>query len=291
MSIFGEKLLFLINQAVPNQHTSLLDAKLSPKTYNSFFANRADSSFAQFGEIDLRNQHILDIGCGLGANIKFLNQAGASHITGLDISESQINSTKRIFYSVDQGMQEKLSFVAGDAANLPFDDNSFDSMIAADTFEHIDDLATAMKELARVLKPGGNLYAYFPPFYAPWGAHMVNWITIPWCQIFFSEKTILNVARRLEKENIAVNAHLPTETKLDLGNGNLIPFVNHLTINRFSEIIESLPTWHVKLAKFLPPNWRKEKNTFVSGIFDTLNHTLCLREMFTAKAVYILQKQ
>ncbi len=291
MSVLGEKLLFHLNNAVPNQHKSLLEAKSSPETYNSFFASRAKSSFAQFGKMDLKDQHVLDIGCGLGANLNFLLEAEVSHITALDISEDQIKSTKKIFNSAVQNLQEKISFVTADAASLPFKDETFDAMVAADTFEHIDNLSAAMKELARVLKSGGYLYVYFPPFYAPWGAHMVNWITVPWCQVFFSEKTVLNVARRLEKENIAINCHLPVETRLDLGNGKLIPFVNHLTIQRFLEIINSLTIWHIKLAKLLPPNWRKEENKLATNIFRMFNNFPYLREMFTAKAVYILQKR
>lgn len=291
MSALGEKLLFHLNNAVPNQHKSLLEAKLSPETYNSFFANRATSSFAQFGKIDLKAQHVLDIGCGLGANINFLMEGGASHITALDISEGQINSTKKIFDSAPQNVQEKVSFVIADAAKLPFKDETFDAMVAADTFEHIESLSSALAELARVLKSGGQLYTYFPPFYAPWGAHMVNWITVPWCQVLFSEKTILNVARRLEKESLAVNSNLPIETRLDLGDGDIIPFVNHLTIRQFSELIKSMPSWDVKLVKFLPPNWRNEEKNLMSNIFNVLNNIPYLCEMFTAKAVFILQKQ
>ncbi|MBK8904966.1 MAG: class I SAM-dependent methyltransferase [Anaerolineaceae bacterium] len=290
MSALGEKLLFYLNQAVPNQHKSLLEAKSSPESYNSFFARRAASSFAQFGKIDLRDQHILDIGCGLGANLDFLIKAQASHITALDISEGQIKSTKNILNSALQKMQEKITFLAADAARLPFKDETFDAMVAADTFEHIDDLSTAMGELARVLKSGGHLYVYFPPFYAPWGAHMVNWITIPWCQVFFTEKTILNVARKLEKENIAINSILPSETRLDLGDGQLIPFVNHLTIKRFLDIVQSIPTWHIQMSRFLAPNWRSSRTAF-KNVFNTINHVPWIREMFTAKAVFILRKQ
>ena len=290
MSVIGENLLLFLNQIIPNQHSSLLKAKFSAETYNSYFADRASSSFAQFGSMDLKNHHVLDIGCGLGANIDFLASIGAAHITGLDIRESQINSTKRMFFSTSYKMKEKLSFTVADAASLPFESNSFDSMIAADTFEHIDDLQNAMNELARVLKPGGNLYAYFPPFYAPWGAHMVNWITVPWCQVFFSEKTILNAARRLERDNKAINSHLPVETKLNLGNDEVIPFVNHLTIKRFLAIVESIPTLRINLIKLLVPNWRNGNNSVIR-VFSTLNRVPVLREMFTAKAVFILQKQ
>lgn len=290
MSTVSEKLLLLINRIYPNQHQSLLNAKCSPETYNDFFAQRAASSFAQFGELDFSNQEVLDIGSGLGANISFIAKAGARHITALDISEQQLSSTKKMIHNAVNDQQKTVSFVVADAANLPFENSSFNSMVAADTFEHIDNLSGAMKELARVLKPGGYLYAYFPPFYAPWGAHMVNWITVPWCQVFFSEKTILNTARRLERQNVAFNSRLPTETKLNLGEDNSIPFVNHLTIKRFLDIVESIPAWQIQMSKFLAPNWRSSKTT-LKNLFSTINYVPWIREMFTAKAIFILRKQ
>lgn len=290
MGTISEKLLLLINQVFPNQHQSLLDAKLSPEAYNVFFAQRAASSFAQFGELDFSNQAVLDIGSGLGANLNFIAAAGARQITALDISEQQLGSTKKMIRNAVTDRQKTISFVVADAANLPFENNSFSSMVAADTFEHIANLSGAMQELARVLKPGGHLYAYFPPFYAPWGAHMVNWITVPWCQVFFSEKTILNIARHLERQNIAVNSRLPAETKLNLGEGDFIPFVNHLTIKRFLDIVGSIPAWRIQTSRLLAPNWRSSKTIF-KNLFSAVNQVPGIREMFTAKAVFILRKQ
>jgi ubiquinone/menaquinone biosynthesis C-methylase UbiE len=55
-------------------------------------------------------------------------------------------------------LQEKYSevtYMAGDAMNLPFEDNTFDYVVAGEIIEHIEDPTTFIKEAMRVLKPGG----------------------------------------------------------------------------------------------------------------------------------------
>ena len=53
-------------------------------------------------------------------------------------------------------------FVQGDGARLPFGDGVFDAVIANHSLEHIDDLGGALKEIGRVVRPGGSLYVAVP---------------------------------------------------------------------------------------------------------------------------------
>lgn len=288
MSKFGEIVLQAINSIVPETHASLLTAKQTPLTYQQFFAARAASSFKQFGELNFRGQRVLDIGCGLGANLPHLCELEAASVVALDISVSQAICTQEMFHVHYPGLRKRLLFLAADAAQMPFPDESFDSLVAADTFEHIDNLHGTIQECARVLKPGGHLFAYFPPFYAPWGAHMVNWIHLPWCQVLFSEETILNVARRLEKSGKSRNSQLPLETRLDLGVDDTIPFVSHLTVKRFQQVLADTSALKVVRSELLPPNWRKASAISQSMAF--LNRVGGLQEILTAKAVFVIKK-
>jgi SAM-dependent methyltransferase len=288
VSKIGEFLLRSLNNHIPEGNRSLLQAKQNPATYQKFFAVRSKSSFAMFGDLDLTGLDVLDVGCGLGANLIHLYELGAKTITGLDISVTQATCTKNLLNNDGSDVARRTRFVGADAACMPFADESFDALVAADTFEHIDALEEALVECARVLKPSGRLYAYFPPFYAPWGAHMVNWVRLPWCQLFFAEETILNVAREMEKVGKSINSKLPPETRLDLGSGDRIPFVNHLTLSRFHRAVRNIPTWEVAQAKFLPPNWRT--NSWSLKFLQPINHIPLLQEIFTAKAVFVIQK-
>jgi SAM-dependent methyltransferase len=288
MSALGEMMLVMLDRLMPKVNGALISAKRDPFAYMQFFQNRSASSFAAFGNVDLAEKDVLDLGCGLGANLVHLCALGARQVTAVDVDARQIQITRSMIATHYPQLAPRIRFVGADAARLPFDDTCFDVMVAADAFEHIEGLGSALEECARVLRPGGRLYAYFPPFYAPWGAHMVNWIRLPWCQVFFSEPTLLNAARRIEKEGRSVNSLLPPETRLDLLEGDVIPFVSHLTLARFRRIVNRMPAWRIVNRRFLAPGWRT--GHWASRLLQPLTLLPVLQEMFVARAVFVLQK-
>jgi ubiquinone/menaquinone biosynthesis C-methylase UbiE len=102
---------------------------------------------------DIKNKVILDIGCGFGwCDYDFL-QRGVKEIVGLDLT----NDSKKALMKLDS---KKFSFVQGSALNLPFDDNYFDTVVTWEVIEHIPrgKELVMLKEVKRVLKPGGKLY-------------------------------------------------------------------------------------------------------------------------------------
>jgi len=284
----GETFLLALNRLAPSPNQALLSAKQDPLSYLRFLQNRAASSFAVFGDMDLTGQDVLDVGCGLGANLVHICALGAQKVTALDIDAQQIRCTQSMIANYYPDLVSRIQFVAANAAEMPFVDESFDILVSADTFEHVDDLLGTLQECARILRAEGHLYAYFPPFYAPWGAHMINWIRLPWCHVLFAESTIVSAARRIEREGKSVNCQLPPETRLDLGKGDTIPFVNHLTLRRFWRVIRNIPSWQVVRARFLPPAWRNGR--WIPRLLQPLTRIPLLQEMFTAKAIFVLRK-
>ncbi|MBK7889582.1 MAG: 3-demethylubiquinone-9 3-O-methyltransferase [Bdellovibrionales bacterium] len=94
---------------------------------------------------------LLDIGCGAG----FLTNEMAGHgfhVTGLDQSLQSLEVAKRY------DATKSVDYVTGDAYSLPFADQSFDAVSAMDFLEHIDDPLRAIREMSRVLKPGGLFF-------------------------------------------------------------------------------------------------------------------------------------
>jgi len=107
-----------------------------------------------------RPLQILDVACATGMSFRFLADYGA--IRGIDISDETIRLC---------GQRGIDRIVKADAMALPFAPGSFDVVLALDAFEHFDDDIAAMRETARVLRPGGVLVATVPAFMALWSPH------------------------------------------------------------------------------------------------------------------------
>jgi SAM-dependent methyltransferase len=95
---------------------------------------------------------ILDYGCGLGGNFPMLSKKG--NYVGLDILPENID------YAQKRYGQRYFQQFAGDA--VPFANNYFDEIHSYDVLEHVEDFELSLRELDRVLKPGGKIYITVP---------------------------------------------------------------------------------------------------------------------------------
>lgn len=107
-----------------------------------------------------RAAHILDVGTGTGANLRLMRQAGFTCVVGVDQSEAAIRfCTVRGLGSVKRA----------DIRRLPFEDGSFDLVMATDVVEHVEEENEAVAEIYRVLHPGGFALITVPAFPSLWG--------------------------------------------------------------------------------------------------------------------------
>ena len=237
-----EKLIFFLNKLFQRPYGSfgeLTAAKTGAKSCFQWEFDQAERSYSAFQPyINLKGKNVLDVGCGLGGQDLFYLLKGAGRVTGLDISQTNIQIAQSCFKEREPDSRQRPGLVVADAAAMPFADDSFDLAISIYTFEHLADPARVLEEIQRVTKPGGEVFISFPPYFSPWGAHLTDWIYFPWCQVLFSEKALLNVARAIEKTQ-HIHASLPDFARIDLAGAVELPHVNRLTVGDFECLLEA----------------------------------------------------
>ena len=98
------------------------------------------------------NASVLDLACGTG-DIAFEVAAAGSRVVGLDITPRMV----RLASLKPQRFRHRVSFVTGDMMALPMRDESFDVVTTGYGLRNVPDLAGALAEIHRVLRPGGLL--------------------------------------------------------------------------------------------------------------------------------------
>jgi len=97
-----------------------------------------------------KDTNILDVGCGSGGSSVLANERGAD-VHGIDVAEGLLS------YAIQR--VPKGIFKVADIENLPYEDNMFDVIFAANSLQYSEDRIAALHELKRVCKPNGRIIA------------------------------------------------------------------------------------------------------------------------------------
>ena len=103
-----------------------------------------------------KNAIIMDIGTGTGAIIPYLAKqiSNEGQIIGIDFSKKMVQTANERI--IKQKITSKAKAMVADGTKLPFPDGHFDAIIATFAFTSFPEPEKAMKECARVLRPGGR---------------------------------------------------------------------------------------------------------------------------------------
>ena len=199
----------------------------------------------------------LELGCWDGMVSSFLSKKG-KRVTAIDKTAEGFDN--RAEY---QGVK----FLQMDAANLQFENESFDFIFSYDSFEHFELPESVLTEAIRVLRHGGYIFLSFGPlYYSPFGEHAYRSITIPYCQFLFPKELI----------NIYTNQKGLTPIDFNHVNGWSLDEYNNLW-NKYSDVLDKL--WcreihnleHVNLIRKYPSNFKKRSNNFNNFIVSSVD--------------------
>jgi ubiquinone/menaquinone biosynthesis C-methylase UbiE len=108
-------------------------------------------------ELDLRaDDRVLDVACGAGQLVRAI-APDVERAVGLDLSPRMIEEARRRAGEETPAASERMEFVVGPSDDLPFDDGEFTSVVTTTAFHHFPQPAGSVREMARVLAPGGRL--------------------------------------------------------------------------------------------------------------------------------------
>ena len=128
-----------------------------------------------YATIPPAGKSVVDIGCGIGGALSTAVENGAHSVAGIDLSENMIKVGRERLPQADLHI--------GAADQLPWTDNSFDLAISVEAMYYFQDPVAGLKEICRVVKPGG-VFASAIEFYGENAGSMVWAEQLPmkiWC--------------------------------------------------------------------------------------------------------------
>jgi SAM-dependent methyltransferase len=97
---------------------------------------------------------VLDVGCGVGRPALRVASSTGAAVLGITISREQVEQANELARAAE--MSERVGFQHADGMDMPFAVDSFDAVLAFESIVHMD-RPTALREMTRVLRPGGRL--------------------------------------------------------------------------------------------------------------------------------------
>lgn len=130
---------------------------------------------------------VLDVGCGEGFLVNMLAMSGHK-ATGVDHSKVGLSHARKGDVNFVGFLFERVGeFYEAEAHSLPFEDGSFDTVVASELLEHVDDLLGVISELKRVCRCGGRVIVSVPQVGTPPGPEHIREVSLEDLQAYFKE--------------------------------------------------------------------------------------------------------
>ena len=171
-----------------------------------------------FLKIDLSKfNNVLVVGSGTGGLCQALNHYGVNNVYGIEPDKDAVEIAKN--YSSADGIDYKVGY----GEDLPYENNFFDYIFIVSVLEHVNDVKKTLKEMYRVLSPGGGIYIDIPDYRFPFEPHFKSLAPT------FLGKTITIIYFFLRRKNISALYELNW-----LNRKKISKYLLELDINNFS---------------------------------------------------------
>ena len=194
MSTIGEAILYSAAKRLYRteiaQTQEMKDSLSDIDSYDQFRSGEAEkvmAALARYG-IDLRNKRVIDFGCNDGALSERYRRAGAM-VTGVDIDAEAITRAKQL--------HPDIAFCLSGVDGIPLPDASADVIVSFDVFEHVAQPESILREMRRILAPGGRVVIGTIGWWSPFAPHLWSTMPVPWAHVLFRERTVLRACRRV----------------------------------------------------------------------------------------------
>lgn len=191
------------------------------------------------------NEHILDLGCGVGSASIVLSRDTNLRITMIDYSEIAIKEARRAFriFAMNKTIP---NFIVADATKLPIRSSIFDKIVMVDFVEHVTQpiFDRVLEQCEYVLKPHGDIYIYTPNPY-----HLFEWMKkikiLKMDKSHVDVKTMRRVIKSLVLHNFVITesyslpSHVPLYSQLEKVLGH-IPLISGLFQRRFCVVAQRI---------------------------------------------------
>jgi phosphoethanolamine N-methyltransferase len=126
---------------------------------DGFMAPGGEGNVAKLiGDLDIRDQRVLDIGCGLGGPACVLASQYGARVVGVDLEAALIERARRRATAL--GLQAQTEFKTVNPGPMDFPDQAFDVVMSSGAFTQTPNKPETFAECLRVLRPGGTLTCY-----------------------------------------------------------------------------------------------------------------------------------